>query len=80
MIMELTFDKDRWEAGEEVYLPTGIYIRAKTPNGKYDTGDISMLDKDSLLVWLKSRGGDNVYAENCVGILLGHGHLHKYEQ
>lgn len=53
---------------------TGIYVRAMV-FGKYETVDISMLDKESLLAWLRSRGGENHFAEDCVGILLGHGRL-----
>jgi hypothetical protein len=56
---------------------TGIQIRAQGPDGKWGTFDIGHLDKPSLLAWLRSRGGDNKWAENVVGILLGHGHLHS---
>lgn len=54
---------------------TGIYIRAKL-HGKWGSYDIAALQKESLLAFLKSRGGDNQWAEDIVGILLGHGHLH----
>lgn len=54
---------------------TGIYVRAKL-NDKFGTYDIAQLTKDSLLEWLTSRGGFNPWAEDVVGILLGHGHLH----
>ena len=55
---------------------TGIFIRAKGSEG-WDSFDIAVLDKPSLLAFLKSRGGDNRWAEDTVGILLGHGHLHR---
>lgn len=50
---------------------TGIFVRAKNDNcwGSYDIGE---LDYDSLMVWLKSRGGSNPWAENCVCVMLGH--------
>ena len=55
---------------------TGIWIRAEH-DGRWDNHDIAALDADSLLAWLKSRGGDNPIAENMVGHLLGHGRLHQ---
>lgn len=55
---------------------TGIYVRALSQGSMYTSCDIRELDKESLLEWLKSRGGDNQVAEDVVGILLGHGHLH----
>ncbi len=54
---------------------TGIWIRALHYD-RWDKYDIAALDKESLLVWLRSRGGNNPMAENMVGHLLGHGHLH----
>lgn len=61
--------------------PTGIYIRTEDPNtSRVKTGDIYYLTSDSLLSWLKSRGGDNQWAEDVVGILMGHGHLHGPEE
>jgi hypothetical protein len=54
---------------------TGIYVRA-TDGDNWVSVDIAVLDKPSLLAWLRSRGGDNPWAENVVGALLGHGPLH----
>ena len=72
--MDLKVDDSRVEAVSH----TGIYVRAfskeENHHGSYD---IAELDAESLLVWLRSRGGDNPWAEDVVGILLGHGHLHK---
>jgi hypothetical protein len=51
---------------------TGIVVRAKLKNGKIDAVDIAFLDKDSLLKWLRSRGGQNEFAEEVVLVLLGH--------
>jgi len=53
---------------------TGIFVRVLY-NGKWINADIAILDKASLLAWLRSRGGENEWAENTVGILLGHGSL-----
>lgn len=71
--MELLVDSSRIKYGN-----TGIFVRAK--NGThYDSFDICELTKDSLLEWLRSRGGNNPYAEDVVGIILGYGHLHQIE-
>lgn len=56
---------------------TGIYVRAQDSHGKWINADIAQLDPESLLIWLRSRDGNNPWAEDVVGILLGHGHLHK---
>jgi hypothetical protein len=58
---------------------TGISVRALMLDGRWDNADIAYLDKESLLAWLRSRGGNNEWAENVVGILLGHGNLHTKE-
>jgi hypothetical protein len=50
---------------------TGIYVRAMK-DGKWESVDIYELDLPSLMLWLRSRGGDNPWAENTVAILLGH--------
>lgn len=73
--MELLVDEKRFSESE-TWGNTGIYVRAKHESGKWESVDIVLLTKTSLLEWLKSRGGDNPYAEDVVGILLGHGHLH----
>jgi hypothetical protein len=53
-------------------LDTGIFVRAKKSDGTWDSVDISELTVDSLLEWLRSRGGDNKWAESVVLQLLGH--------
>ena len=68
----LNVNPDRY--GEEGYN-TGIFIRALTPEGKWDSVDIAVLDKESLFEFLRSRGGENVWAENCVSILFGYGNF-----
>lgn len=50
---------------------TGIYVKAKGPQG-FDTFDIAELSRESLIAWLRSRGGANDWAENVVLILLGY--------
>lgn len=47
--------------------------------GSWESVDISVLDKASLQAWVTSRLGHapgNVWAENVVAILLGHGHFY----
>jgi hypothetical protein len=52
---------------------TSIYVRAQNPDTqRWDSIDIALLDTDSLIEWLTSRGGDNPWAENCVLLMLGH--------
>lgn len=51
---------------------TGMYIRAQNEAGSYGAFDLSHLDRDSVVRWLRSRGGENLWAENTVLILLGH--------
>jgi hypothetical protein len=50
---------------------TGIFVRAMK-EGKLSSVDLYELDYASLMAWLRSRGGDNPWAENTVAILLGH--------
>lgn len=64
----LQVDPERWHN----YADTGIYVRAQLPDGTWDSVDIIELTKDSLTQWLRSRGGENVWAENVVYLLLGH--------
>ena len=60
---------------------TGIYIRAKHPEtDQWGAFDIVTLTSGSLLDWLTGHGGDNPLAENTIGVLLGHGHLHTYDE
>jgi len=50
---------------------TGIFVRA-AHKGKFGSFDIAQLDAPSLLNWLRSRGGNNPWAENVVGTMLQH--------
>lgn len=51
---------------------TGIYVRVKNEDGKFDSRDIAELDKESLKEFMRSRGGENEWAESIVYILLEH--------
>jgi hypothetical protein len=59
-------------------MTTGIFIRTQHDNGKWENIDIAdpRVSRQTLLAWLRSRGGQNRYAENVVGVLLGKGPLH----
>jgi hypothetical protein len=70
---DLVVIEDRWVERDK--WNTGIFVKAITPDGR-DSVDIAVLTPTSLLKWLKHDGGDNPIAENTVGVLLGHGHLH----
>lgn len=50
---------------------TGLYVRAQDA-GRWVTADLADLDTDSLMRWLRSRGGENPWAEATVLMLLGH--------
>lgn len=69
MKVELKVDPER--QGYALATSTGVLVRAKR-EGRWDNVDIVELDAASLLAWLRSRGGHNPWAENVVGILLGH--------
>lgn len=71
---EFKVDPDRVDIHD--HDKSGINVRAVGTDGRKGIADIVMLDRPSLLAWLKSSGGNNTLAENTVGILLGHGHLH----
>lgn len=51
---------------------TGIYTHALAADGKYDDCDISHLTCDSLIRFVRARGGRNVFAEGLVLQILGH--------
>jgi hypothetical protein len=79
LLDDLHIDPERAVMAEnlgENFPRTGIFIRAKDQNGKYQSVDMALLKKASLLALLRSRGGQNEWAENTVGLLLGHGVFH----
>lgn len=69
--MDLKVDPARVNHLGESQISTGIYVRA-TLNSKRGYYDIASLDRDSLHAWLRSRGEENLWAENGVLSLLGH--------
>lgn len=60
------------EDKDEYRQKTRIYVRAQNKEGRWGAYDIAELDKASLNEWLRSRGGDNPWAEEVVAVLLGH--------
>lgn len=77
---ETIYRTDASRSGDQRFTEaTGIYVRAKSADERWVNADIAELDGQSLLAWLRSRGGDNRWAEDVVGLLLGHGHLHARE-
>lgn len=66
--LQVAPDRTDTEDGDK----TGIYVRAKLPDGRWVPADIYQLDRLSLHRWLRSRGGKNLWAENCVLSLMGH--------
>jgi hypothetical protein len=69
--LPLEIDPDRLPRDGE----TGIYVRAvhrKNDGDKFISCDIVCLTRESLFNWLRSRGGKNPWAEECVALLLGH--------
>jgi len=68
---DLIVDEKRNAIVNSGVVGTGVYIRAKVKR-EWQSVDIYSLDAPSLLEWLRSRGGENVWAENTVGSLLAH--------
>lgn len=64
----LFIDKSRYKPDSD---PTGIYVRGLL-NNQWISTDMYFLDVESTLVWLRSRGGANLWAENLILLLLGH--------
>ena len=77
--MNLQIDPSRLASYEDKRSWTGIYVRAQTISGKWVSADIAILTKESLYQWLRSRNGKNEWAENVVGILLGHGPFDEFD-
>ena len=59
---------------QHLHGTTGIYVPALTlgEEGVETSADIAELDTDSLLRFLRSKGGENEWAEGVVLALLGH--------
>lgn len=68
--MNLQFDKERLNHYEDVAT---FYVRGYNPKTEeYENHDVAHLTKESLLRWLRSRGGRNIFAENYIMSYLGH--------
>lgn len=65
-MIELLVDEVRFTQG---HMETGIPVRAKRANGSRGSYDIVVLQRDSLIAWLKSRPD---CAEQVVLLLLGY--------
>jgi hypothetical protein len=66
--MELLIDPAR----QNERMETGFFVRAKLPNGAWESVDIVKLDRASLWLWLTSLTPDG--ARRTVLALLGHDH------
>lgn len=64
-------------ARDEYDSATGIYVRAMNAAGKWESVDMARLDRESLIQWMRSRGGDNKLAESLVLLLLDHEPLNE---
>lgn len=73
---DLVIDESRRDQDES----TGIYVRAKNSEGHWEAIDMACLTRESLLEWLHSRGQCNIWAENVIGVVLGHGPLHAEDK
>lgn len=71
--MDLKVDPARMQEWDGV---SGIQVRG-TLNGQAGTVDVAVLDKASLRLWLRSRGGNNPFAEDAMAMALGHGPFDK---
>lgn len=67
--LRLMVDAERGRPGSKYRAWTGIYVRAFYDE-RWDSFDIATLAPASLLTWLRSRGGENAWAEWVVGSLL----------
>jgi len=70
--MNSPYKTDPSRENERMHGLTGIFVFAIGKDGERDAFDIAELDADSLTAFLKKDGGDNLLAENCVRVLLGH--------
>lgn len=76
----LKLKTDPAREGNPNHEATGIYVRAwGTQTDHYGSFDIAELDRQSLIDWLRSRGGNNYWAESTVLIMLAHEGIKKEE-
>lgn len=50
---------------------TRIFVRAKLGH-EFGTHDLACLDLPSLRAWMRSRGGENQWAEDALALVLSH--------
>ena len=74
LVDHLVVDAERLSLANDEERLTGIEVRA-LHDGRWGVHDLTVLSRESLLRWLRSRGTRSDWAENTVGILLGHGPL-----
>ena len=74
LVDHLVVDAERLSFANDEERLTGIEVRA-LHDGRWGVHDLTVLSRESLLRWLRSRGTRSDWAENTVGILLGHGPL-----
>lgn len=77
MSEELHVDIERLKKHGDAEV-TGIFTRAIVEGGdpRERSVDIAVLDNKSLVAFLRSKGGANEFAEDCIGMILGYGPLH----
>lgn len=56
----------------------GLLVRVKNGPG-WDVADAYALTRESLLRWLRSRGGKNLWAENIIMDIMGYDHFDEPE-
>lgn len=69
---EITTDEKRVRLRSLGPPDSGLYVRAKMPDGSYDSVDIWCLSREGLLVWLEGRSIE--YHQSVILALLGHEH------
>lgn len=56
-----------------LHRATGIFVRAIGADERPGNYDLAELDRASVIQFLEGR--DAAYVKDCLGIVLGHGHL-----
>lgn len=79
MPTELSVDPNRTTEATSPFR-TGFPLRARFPDGSYGAADVAQLDRASLWSWLRSREGDNRFAESFLLQLLGHAPIQPNEE
>jgi len=64
--MEYKFNENRLSPEYEL---TGIYIRAKKPDGSWDNADLLQLERESVINWTNSRENGAI---DALLIMLGY--------